>query len=282
VADGAHTGVVPPHGFVATLSQPVQALFTQKFFAGLAVQRVLSMHSTHWPAKVPVAAQAALAPVHAAVPAFWQPAQALFTQNPLAGSCVQPLASTHSTHCPANVPLVAHAVLPSVLAAQPVAPVVSQPVHAFATQKALPGSATHWPSAVHCTHWPADVPLAEQAVLPSVRTEQPVAPVVLQPVQALATQKPLAGSFVHCPSAAHSTHFPEAASHTCVPQAFAAVWQPTHDSATQKLLVGSVQSLFTAQVPEASGTREACESIAASSARESSESLDAIAESVAC
>jgi hypothetical protein len=229
VVDGAHTGVVPLHGFVATLSQPAQALFTQKCFAALAVQRVLSTHSTHWPMKVPEAAQAAFAPVHAVAPAFWQPVQALFTQNPLVGSLAQPVASTHSTHWPAKVPVAAHAVLPFVLAAQPVAPTVPQPVQALVTQKALAGSAVHWPSAAHCTHWPAVVPLMEQTVLPFVRVAQPVAPAVPQPVQALATQKLLAGSLVHCPSVVQSTHFPDVTSHTCVPQAVVtAAWQPTH------------------------------------------------------
>jgi hypothetical protein len=36
-----------------------------------------------------------------------------------------------------------------------------------------------------------------QVVLLSLRAAQPLAPVVLQPVQTLATQKPLAGSAVH-------------------------------------------------------------------------------------
>jgi hypothetical protein len=64
----------------------------------------------------------------------------------------------------------------------------------------------HWVLLVHCTHWPARVPVAAQVVLPSVRPEQPVAPGVLQPVQALDTQKALAESFVHWGSPVHSTH----------------------------------------------------------------------------
>jgi hypothetical protein len=74
---------------------------------------------------------------------------------------------------------------------------VLQPVHALLTQNALAGSFVHWGSAAHSTHWPTAVPVVAQVVLPSVRTAQPVALGALQPVQALFTQKPLAGSFVH-------------------------------------------------------------------------------------
>jgi hypothetical protein len=135
-----------------------------------------------------------------------QPVQALATQKAFAGSFVHWLSVVHATHWPAAVPVVAQTALPSVRPAHPVAPVALQPVHALATQKPFAGSAVHWASAVHCTHWPADVPVAAQTILPSVRVEHPVAPVVAQPVQALATQNPFAGSTVHWASAAHSTH----------------------------------------------------------------------------
>jgi hypothetical protein len=42
-------------------------------------------------------------------------------------------------------------------------------------------------------------------VLPSVRLAQRAG---LQAAQTLSTQKPLAGSFLHCPSDVHSTHLP--------------------------------------------------------------------------
>jgi hypothetical protein len=89
-----------------------------------------------------------------------------------------------------------------------------------------------------------------------VRVAQPLAPVVLQAVQAFNTQKAFAGSFVQPVSVTHSTHFPETASHACAPQAVApAPWHPTHTPATQNAFVGSVQSPFTPQVPAASGTK---------------------------
>jgi hypothetical protein len=62
-------------------------------------------------------------------------------------------------------------------------------------------------SALHSTHWPAVVDVAAaQTVLPSVRVEQPVAPVVLHPVQVFATQKLFDRSVVHWASATHATH----------------------------------------------------------------------------
>ena len=60
--------------------------------------------------------------------------------------------------------------------------------------------------ATQTTHCPATVPVAAQTVLPSVRPAHPVAPVVLHPVQAFATQNPLAGLAVHWESVVHSTH----------------------------------------------------------------------------
>jgi hypothetical protein len=92
----------------------------------------------------------------------------------------------------------------------------------------VPSFAEHWLSAVHgphrfevqigavaalqsllatqVTHWPAKVPVEAQTFLPSVCAVQLVAPVVLQPVQALATQNPFDGSAVHWLSAVHCTH----------------------------------------------------------------------------
>jgi hypothetical protein len=319
--------VVPLHGFVAALSHPAQALLTQKCFAALLVQRVLSTHSTHWPARFPVVAQAVLPSVceeHPVAPLVLQPVQTFATQKPFAASFVhwlsaehsthwpadipavaqtvlpsaraphpvdpevlqpvhtfatqKPLATSfvhwlsaeHSTHSPADVPVVAQTVLPSVLEEQPVAPLVLQPVHTFATQKPLAASLVHWLSAEHSTHCPADVPAVAQTVLPSVRAEHPVAPAVLQPVHDLATQNPFAGSVVHSLSAVHPTHMPEVRSHADVGAAHAltpADWHPTQTPATQKAFVGSVQSPFTPQVPAASGTREesgSCWSIGAS------------------
>jgi hypothetical protein len=142
-------------------------------------------------------------PAQPVAPAALQLVQAFATQKPLAGFEVHWLSAAHSTHWPAEVPLVEHTILPSMRAAQPVAPAVLQPVHTFATQKPLAGSEVHWLSAAHSTHWPEDAPLLAHTVLPSVRTAHPAA---LHPVQAFATQNPLAGSFVHWLSVAHSTH----------------------------------------------------------------------------
>jgi len=50
--------------------QPVHALPTQKPFAALAVQPVLSTHSTHWPTAAPLVAHAGFAPLQAFAPAF--------------------------------------------------------------------------------------------------------------------------------------------------------------------------------------------------------------------
>jgi hypothetical protein len=130
----------------------------------------------------------------------------LATQKPFAGFAVHWASAVHSTHCPAEVPVVAQVVLPSVRAAHPVAPTAVQSVHALATQKPFVGSAVHWVSVTQATHCPAGVPVVAQTILPSTREEHPVAPVVLQPAQTLATQKPLAGSVVHWASATHATH----------------------------------------------------------------------------
>jgi hypothetical protein len=164
------------------------------------LQSLLVTQVTHWPAKVPVAAHTILPsvrPVHPVAPVVLHPVQAFATQNPLDGLEVHWVSAVHSTHCPAAVPVVAQVVLPSVLPAQPVAPVALQPAHSLATQNPFVGSVVHWLSAVHCTHWPAAVPIVAQTIFPSTRVEHPVAPVVLQPVQTLATQKPFVGSAVH-------------------------------------------------------------------------------------
>src|SRR6266540_3129331 len=103
-----------------------------------------------------------------------------------------------------------------------------------------------------------NVPAIAQIVLLSVRKAQPVAPAVLHPVHAPATQKPFAASVVHWLSAVHPTHFPDVRSQAGVGATHAlapADWHPTQTSATQKALVGSVQSPLTPQVPAASGTR---------------------------
>jgi hypothetical protein len=65
---------------------------------------------------------------------------------------LQSLLDTQTTHCPARVPDDAQTFLPSEREEHPVAPVVLQPVHAFATQKPFDGFAVHWESAVHSTH----------------------------------------------------------------------------------------------------------------------------------
>jgi hypothetical protein len=173
------------------------------------LQSLLDTQVTHWPARVPDDAQTFLLsvrPVHPVAPAVLHPVQAFATQKPLAGSAVHWLSAVHSTHWPAAVPVGAQVVLPSVRAAQPVAPGAVHPVQVLATQKpllALLQSA----SALHSTHWPAAVDVAAaQTVLPSVRVEHPVAPVVLQPTQALATQKLFARSVVHWVSATQLTH----------------------------------------------------------------------------
>jgi hypothetical protein len=175
--------------------------------------------------------------------------QALATQKPFDGFAVHWESAVHSTHCPAAVPVVAQVVLPSVRPAQPVAPGAVQPVQAFATQKPLAGFAVHWLSAAHSTHWPEDVPVVAQTILPSTREEHPVAPVVLQPVQALATQKPFVGSVVHWVSATQATHWPVAVpvvAQVVLPSVRAAqpvapaVLHPVHEPATQNPFVGSM------------------------------------------
>jgi hypothetical protein len=172
------------------------------------LQSLLDTQVTHWPARVPDDAQTFLPsvrPVHPVAPAV-HPAQAFATQKPLAASAVHWLSAVHSTHCPLAVPVFAHVFLPSVRAVQPVAPGALHPVQVLATQNpllALLQSA----SALHSTHWPAAVDVAAaQTVLPSVRVEQPVAPVVLHPVQVFATQKLFDRSVVHWASATHATH----------------------------------------------------------------------------
>jgi hypothetical protein len=216
------------------------------------------MHSTHWPAAVPVAAHVVLPSVRAAQMAAVHPVQALPTQNPLAAFNLQSVSTLHSTHCPVDAPVIAHTVFPSARVEHPVAPVVLHPVQALPTQNPLAGSAVHWVSAAHSTHWPMEVPVVAQVVLPSVLAVQPVAPGVPHPVQAPVTQNPLDGSTVHWASAVQPTHLPEVRSHAGVGATQAltpAAWQPTHTPATQNALVGSVQSRFVPQVPAASGTR---------------------------
>jgi hypothetical protein len=184
-------------------------VFDVQIGAVVTLQSLLDTQVTHCPARVPVEAQTFLPSVRAVqplAPVVLHPVQALATQKPFDGFEVHWASVVHSTHCPAAVPVVAHVVLPSVLAAHPVAPAALQPVHALATQKPFVGSAVHWLSAVHTTHCPAGVPVVAQTILPSVLVEHPVAPVVLQPVQTLATQKPFVGSVVHWASATHATH----------------------------------------------------------------------------
>jgi hypothetical protein len=184
-------------------------VFDVQIGAVVTLQSLLATHTTHCPATVPVVAQTVLPsvrPAHPVAPVVLQPVQAFATQKPFDEFAVHWESPVHCTHCPAAVPVVAQVVLPSVCPVQPVAPAELQPVHAFATQKPLAGSAVHWLSPVHCTHCPAAVPVAAQVVLPSVRPAQPVAPEALQPVHSLATQKPLARSAVHWLSPVHCTH----------------------------------------------------------------------------
>jgi len=206
VLPGAHTGVEPVHGLLATWSHPEHTLLTQKRSAAFAVQSPFPTHSTHCPASGPVLAQAGLVPLQALAPAFWHPVHAFCTQNPLAASFVHWAFPTHSTHCPASAPLVAHEVLPSVRPLHPVAPAVLHPVHAFATQNPLPASPVHCPSTTHATHCPMCSPAVAHTVLPSARPTHPDAPGVVQLEHTLATQKLLAASPLQCPSLTHSTH----------------------------------------------------------------------------
>jgi hypothetical protein len=119
------------------------------------LQSLLATQVTHCPAEVPAEVQTFLPsvrPVHPVAPVVLHPVQTLATQKPFAGSVVHWASATHATHCPAAAPVVEQVVLPSVRAAQPVAPGALQPVQTFATQKPFVGSAMHWLSAVHTTH----------------------------------------------------------------------------------------------------------------------------------
>ena len=117
----AQVGFAPLQAAVPALWQPVQALVTQKPFAGFSVQPVLSVHSTHCPAAGPVVAQTKAAPPStvAAHRVAVQAVQTLFTQKPLAGLAEQPVLSTHSTHWPEVAPEVAHTGLVPLQAAVP-------------------------------------------------------------------------------------------------------------------------------------------------------------------
>ena len=68
----------------------------------------LLVHVTHWPLKVPALAHAVLPSVRLAQRAAVQPVHELLTQKLLAALAVQPVLSRHSTHAPAEVPVVAH------------------------------------------------------------------------------------------------------------------------------------------------------------------------------
>lgn len=81
-----------------SVSQPVQALFTQKALPGDTVHWLSPAHSTHCPMVAPVVAHTGLVPAQATAPAVWQPAHCLVTQNPLLGSAVQSVAATQPTH----------------------------------------------------------------------------------------------------------------------------------------------------------------------------------------
>ena len=91
----------------------------------------------------------------------------------------------------------------------------------------------------HSTHWPEDAPeVAHTEAVP------PAQSAVVQPVQALFTQKPLAGLAPQPPLSTHSTHWPAdvpLVAHTgrvplhAVAPAF---WQPVHALPTQKPLAG--------------------------------------------
>jgi hypothetical protein len=219
---------------------------------------VLLVHVTHWPAKIPVAAHAVLPSVRETQRAAVQPMQAFPTQKLLATLAVQPLLSTHSTHSPAEVPLVAHAGLAPL---QAFAPAPWQPVHALLTQKPFEASFVQVVLSTHSTHWPAaDPPVAQTEFVPP--STFPPHSVAVHPVQALFTQKPLAGFFVQLPLLVHSTHWPATGpvvAQTAAPpstsdEQIPAV-HPVHMPATQKPFFGSVQSSFTPQVPAASGTR---------------------------
>jgi hypothetical protein len=245
----AHSGFVPLQALAPAFWQPVHALLTQNPFAASFVHVVLSTHSTHWPEDAPEVAHTIPLAQSAAV----QPVQALFTQKPLAGLAAQPVLSTQSTHWPADVPLVAHTGLVPLQAA---VPAFWQPMQALFTQKPFAGFFAQPPLSTHSTHWPAAAPEVAHTedVPPSTPPPQSA---VVQPVQALFTQKPLAGFFVHSPSLRHSTHLPadgpDVAQTASVEQSPAV--HPVHTPATQKPLLGSMQSPFTPHVPAASGTR---------------------------
>jgi hypothetical protein len=171
--------------------QPAQTLPAQNPLATLAVHPPLSTHSTHWPAAAPFVAHAGFAPLQAFAPALWQPVQALLAQKPFAASFVQSVLSTHSTHWPTAVPVVAQT-KPAPLSTFPPQRAAVHAVHALFTQKLLAGFFEHSPSPTHSTHLPAAAPVvAQTAAPPSMRVAHKLA---LQPVQTLPTQKPLAGS----------------------------------------------------------------------------------------
>jgi hypothetical protein len=196
----AHTGLVASlveQAVAGAVWQPVHALATQKLLLG-SLQSVSPMHSTQVPAAVPLAEQTGLVAAlaeHAVAGAAWQPTQALATQKLFVGS-LQSTSAEHSTHVPAVRPLVEHTGLAADLAVHAVAEAVWQPSQALATQKLFAGS-LQLVSPAHSTHRPAAAPLVAQVVFPSIRAAHPVAPVLAQPVHALATQKPLAGSLLH-------------------------------------------------------------------------------------
>jgi len=189
--------------------------------------------------------------------AAWQPAQALATQKLWAG-LVQSLSAPQATHWPAVAPLAEHTGVAAARVRQAVAAAFWHPTQALATQKLWAGL-TQSESIAHATHWPAAFPAVAQTVFPSVRPAHPVVPATPQPTHAPPTQKAFPGSAVHWLSAVQPTHLPVLVSQLGVGAAHApastTAWHPTHTPAWQKPVSGSVQSIFAAQVPGASGGR---------------------------
>jgi hypothetical protein len=146
-------GLILVHSVSAVQPRHVPAVVLQ--IGVLPEHWLLLVHWTHWPAKAPVFEHIVLPSVRLVqpvAPGVAQPVQEFDTQKAFAGSFVHWRSPKHSTHWPADVPVIAQVVLPSVLPAQPVAPVVEQPVHRPFTQKAFAGSFMHWPSTPHSTH----------------------------------------------------------------------------------------------------------------------------------
>jgi hypothetical protein len=218
----AQIGFVPEQvAFVRHCTQAFVVVL-QTFVAPVHLVALVAVHWTQAPVVAQAARRGSLRDAHSVSGAHaWH-----FSLVPQIGVAPEQVAA--DVHCTQVFVAVSHAGV--------------APVHAVAAVVA-----------VHCTHWPSARHAGSATLFVwHCRSAE-------HDTQAFFVLSQIgAAAVAHWLSAVHATHLPDVESQTPVGVAHAeapASWQATQTFPTQNAFAGSTQSLFTPQVPPASGTR---------------------------